>query len=263
MQRAKVVSFANQKGGVTKTTTASAFSTGLTQRGYRVLAVDMDPQGNLSDSIGAEMYEAPGVYELLTRRGETAQAIQKLEAFSIIPANIMLAGAEQELSQTGKEYRLAEALAPVMDQYDYVVIDTPPSLGVLTVNAFTASDEVIIPTTAGIFAVNGIQQLFNSIESTRKYLKSNVVVRGILLTKYNPRAIVSQNIREVTEELAKHIHVPVFKTFIRNSVVVEEAQANRESLFAYSEKSTVADDYSRFVEEYLEEEGTRHGEGEV
>lgn len=263
MSKAKIVSFANQKGGVTKTTTANAFSTGLTKRGYSVLAVDMDPQGNLSDSVGAEMYEAPTVYELLTRRGEAESAVQKLDAFSIIPANIMLAGAEQELSQTGKEYRLQEALEPVMGQYDYIVIDTPPSLGVLTVNAFTCSDEVIIPTTAGIFAVNGIQQLYNSIQSTRKYLKSNVRVRGILLTKYNPRAIVNQNIRDVIGELARHIDVPVFETFIRNSVVVEEAQANKADLFSYSEKSTVAEDYSRFVEEYLGQEGKRHGEGEV
>lgn len=255
---ARIVSFANQKGGVSKTTSASAFASGLKRRGYRVLVVDMDPQGNLSHSVNAGMYDVPTVYELLTRRDSAANAIQRLPVFDVIAANIMLAGAEQELSQTGKEYRLQEALEPVLRGYDYIVIDTPPSLGVLTVNAFVCSDEVIIPTTASIFAAKGIQQLSDTIESTRKYLKSGVRIRGILLTRYNPRTIVSQNIKELTEEIGRYISAPVFDTYIHHSVIVEECQANQQDIFTYKEGSKIARDYDSFIDEYLGGVG-RHG----
>lgn len=251
----KIIAFANQKGGVTKTTTTSAFATGITKKGFKVLAIDTDPQGNLSDSIGAQMYEVPTIYELLMRHDTVENAIQHLEAFDIIPANIMLAGAEQELlSQMGKEHRLSEAIEPIKNKYDYVVIDTPPSLGVLTLNAFTLADEIIIPTTPGIFSAKGIHQLYNTILNTRKYLNSKLLIRGVVLTKYNPRAIINQNVKELTEALAKDMEAPVFKAYIRNSVIIEEAQANQQDLFSYKTNSTVAEDYEAFVNEYLEGE---------
>lgn len=257
-----IIAVANQKGGVAKTTTSGALAAGLKQRGFRVLAVDLDPQGNLSDSAGAEMYEADTIYNLLKQEVSAHDVIQTLEAFDIIPANIMLAGAEQEISQTGKEFRLREALEPVKANYDYIVIDTPPSLGVLTVNAFTAADEVLIPTTAGIFAVNGIQQLYTTIKNTRKYLNPSLRISGVLITRYNPRAIINQNVKELTEQIAGHIGADSFETYIRNSVIIEEAQANHIDVFSYRKDSTVAEDYTAFIDEFLRKE-KENGEEQI
>jgi chromosome partitioning protein len=252
------VAVANQKGGVAKTTTAAAMSAALKRRGYRVLAVDMDPQGNLSDCSGAEAYQLPTIYELLKKVATASEVIQHLDAYDAIPANIMLAGAEQELlAETGKEHRLAEVLAPVKDLYDFIVIDTPPSLGVLTVNALTCANEVIIPATAGIFAVNGIKQLGDTIENVRKYCNSGLEIRGILLTKFNPRTTIGKNIKDLTEGIGKYIDAAVFDTFIRNSVVVEEAQAVKADLYIYKAASTVAEDYNAFVDEYLQKKGLK------
>ena len=249
---AKVIAIANQKGGVAKTTTTAALGAGLKQKGFRVLTIDADPQGNLSDSVGADNRTSDTVYELLKNEVEAADAIQHLEVFDIIPANIMLAGAEQEISQIGKEQRMKERIASVMDRYDYIIVDTPPSLGLLTINAFTAADEVIIPTTAGIFAASGIVQLFETIKNVRKYCNSKIRIAGVLLTRFNPRTNTNQDMRELTEKIANSMEAELFKTFIRSSVVVEEAQVRKEDILTYKEKSTVAEDYKAFIEEYLE-----------
>lgn len=248
---AKVIAIANQKGGVAKTTTSAAMAAGLKNRGYRVLAVDADPQGNLSDSCGADNEQKETIYELL--KGETSadKAIQQLDVFDIIPANIMLAGAEQELSQIGKEQRLKERLNPIMDKYDYIIIDTPPALGILTINAFTVADEVIIPTTAGIFAATGITQLYDTIQNVRKYCNEKVKIAGILLTKFNPRSNNNKDMKDLTEQLADYMEAPMYKTFIRISVVVEEAQARKVDLFTYKNNSTVGEDYNAFIDEFL------------
>ena len=247
----KIIAIANQKGGVGKTTTAGALMAGLSNRGCKVLGIDLDPQGNLSDSCSAEMYQKPTVYELLKGEAALDEVIQTMPCFDVIPSNIMLAGAEQELSQTGKEHRLKERISPVVKDYDYIVIDTPPSLGILTVNAFTFADEIIIPTTAGIFAANGIQQLNTTIKNVQKYCNPNIKVAGILLTRFNPRTNISRQIKELTEQLGQHINVPIYETFIRNGIIVEEAQANRTDIFSYSDKATVSEDYRAFIEEYL------------
>lgn len=248
---AKVIAIANQKGGVGKTTTTGSMSASLKIRGHRVLAIDLDPQGNLSDSIGADTLNKPTIYEVLMREATVQEAIQRLSAFDIIPANIMLATAERKLPETGRDRRLKFSLESSKKNYDYIIVDTPPSLGILTVNALLFADEVIIPTTAGIFATKGIQQLYNSIQDARELAGSDVKIVGILLTRYNPRAIISQDIKELTEDLAKAIHAPVYKTFIRNAVVVEEAQANNKDIFNYRANSSVATDYDEFVSEYL------------
>jgi len=247
----KRIAIANQKGGVGKTTTAGAMIVGLANRGYRVLGIDIDPQGNLSDGCGAEMYRGPTIYELLKGEASPGEATRRMVGYDIIPANVMLAGAEQELSQTGKEHRLREAVSAAEGGYDFVVMDTPPSLGILTVNAFTYADEVIIPTTAGVFAANGIQQLNNTIGNVRKYCNPGIEVAGILLTRFNPRANISRQVRELTEQLSRHMDTRVYGTFIRNGIAVEEAQANHADIFSYAGGSTVAEDYGNFVDEYL------------
>lgn len=247
----KKIAVANQKGGVGKTTTASALIYGLSNHGYKVLAIDLDPQGNLSDSCNAEMYEFPTIYELLTNRATQDEVIQHKLGFDIIPSNIMLAGAEQEISQTGKEHKLKESIEEYSDSYDYVIIDTPPSLGILTVNAFTCANEIIIPTTAGIFAANGIQQLNNTVKNVKKYCNPNLQITGILLTRFNPRTNISKKLKELTEQLSQHIDAPIFETYIRNGIAIEEAQANHMDIYTYNENSNVSEDYKAFVAEYL------------
>ena len=247
-----IVAVANQKGGVGKTTTAQALAAGLAERKYRVLGIDLDPQGNFSTACGAENYNVPTVYEVMKRGADVREAIQHMKGgYDVVPANIMLAGAEQELSQTGKEHRLKEAVSVVAGEYDFIVIDTPPSLGVLTVNAFTCATDILIPTTAGIFATAGISQLNETVSSVQKYCNPGVKIRGILFTRFNPRANISRQIKELTEQLSEYISAPIYQTYIRAGVVVEEAQANKADIFNYAGKSTVAEDYRTFIEEFL------------
>ena len=247
-----IVAVANQKGGVGKTTTAQALAAGLAEKGYKVLGIDLDPQGNFSTACGAENYNVLTVYEVMKRGANVREAIQRRKGgYDVVPANIMLAGAEQELSQTGKEHRLKEAVAPVAGEYDFIVIDTPPSLGVLTVNAFTCATDILIPTTAGIFATVGISQLNETVTSVQKYCNPAVKIRGILFTRFNPRANISRQIKELAEQLSEYISAPIYKTYIRSAVAVEEAQANHADIFDYAGKSTVAEDYRAFIEEFL------------
>lgn len=248
----QVIAIANQKGGVGKTTTSQALCAGLAYKGYKVLGIDLDPQGNFSTACGAENYNIPTIYELMKGEVSIVETIQNMKSgFDVIPSNIMLAGAEQELSQTGKEHRLKEAIMPVLDNYDFIIIDTPPSLGVLTVNAFTFATDILIPTTAGIFSTTGISQLNNTVKSVQKYCNPNVKIKGILFTRFNPRANISKQIKELTAQLGEYISAPIYKTYIRSAVVVEEAQANKTDIFDYSDKSTVSEDYKAFIEEFL------------
>lgn len=251
----KIIAVSNQKGGVGKTTTSQALIAGLADKGYKVLGIDLDPQGNLSSACGAENYNVPTVYELMKQQIAAVEAVQHMGGgYDIIPSNIMLAGAEQELLQTGKEHRLKESIESIVDMYDYVVIDTPPSLGVLTVNAFTAASDVLIPTTAGIFATAGINQLNETLKSVQKYCNPNVKIAGILFTRFNPRVNISKQIKELTEQLSQYISAPIYKTYIRSAIAVEEAQANRIDLFDYAERSTASEDYKAFIEEFLKGE---------
>jgi ATPases involved in chromosome partitioning len=249
---AKIITIANQKGGVAKTTTTGALAAGLKMRGNNVLGIDFDPQGNLSSSIGIDAYNCSTVYQMLLKKDKANDVIQKTNSFDIIPSNIILAGIEHELIQTGKEYRLEETLQPVINDYDYIIIDTPPSLGILTTNAIMAADELIIPSTAGIFAATGIQQLKLYIDSITPYRKRpvNLKIDGILITKYNPRAIINRGMKEFTEQLANIINTKVYNTYIRFSVSVEEAQAEKSDLYNYS-NSSVSEDYNNFLDEYL------------
>lgn len=250
---AKVIVVANQKGGVGKTTTTQALSAILKQRGNRVLAVDFDPQGNLTDSVGIDLQnEDSTAYELVMKEAEARDVIKKLNVFDLVAADIVLASSEQKLPETGRQYQLKEALEPVFDDYDYIVIDTPPSLGALTINSFTVADEVILTATAGMFAIKGIRELFETVKSVRKYYNPKLQIKGVLFTKYDPRKNNSKDIREVAEKLSPHIEAPVFSNYIRNRVAVDEAQARGVDILSYKECGDVVADYNAFVDEYLE-----------
>ncbi len=260
----RIIAVANQKGGVGKTTTSQALTAGLAARGYKVLGIDLDPQGNFSAACGSVNYDVPTVYELMKREAAAGETVQNIkDRYDIIPSNIMLAGTEQELSQTGKEYRLKEVIAPIAQNYDYIIIDTPPSLGLLTINAFTVASDILIPTTAGIFAATGINQLNETVRSVQKYCNPDIHITGILFTRFNPRTNISKQIKELTEQLSEYISAPIYKTYIRSAIAVEEAQANRTDIFNYAGKSTVAEDYKAFIDEFLKGEKGNGRKGKI
>jgi chromosome partitioning protein len=251
---ARIIAISNQKGGVAKTTTTQALASILKNRGYKVLAIDIDAQGNLSDSVNAITENTNTIYEVLKQEVSTKEAIQSFYAFDIIPSDIVLASADQTLAQTGKEYRLKEAVEQISEQYDFVLIDTPPSLGLLTVNAFTAANEVIIPTTAGKFAVKGIKELFNTVQSVKKYYNNDLKIKGILFTKFDPRTNNSKDIKILVEKIGEALNIPLFKSYIRNRVAVDEAQARSESLLNFNGCEDIIEDYENFINEYFAEE---------
>ena len=246
---AKVITIANQKGGVAKTTTTGALAAGLARRGYKILAVDLDAQGNLSDNVGVND-QKPTTYELMKGTVNVKDVLQKKEFFDIIPANLALASADMEFTQTEREFRLKKALQPVMTDYDYIIIDTPPTLGIMTVNAFMVSDEVIIPA-SGLNGVRGIVTLNSTIETVKEFGNPKLYIAGILLTMFNPRAIIDQNIKELAKSIGNAKKIRIFDTFIRTSVIVDEATATGKDIFTYNNKNNVAVDYDKFIEEYL------------
>lgn len=252
----KVISVSNQKGGVGKTTTACSLAAGLKKKGFRVLLVDLDPQGNLGFSVGADAETSATLYDVLKGDVKTQFAIQKTETADIIVSNILLSGIELEFTNTGREYLLREALAPVQELYDYMILDTPPNLGILTINAFTASQRIVVPMLSDIFSLQGIAQLYETEERVKKYCNPGLSIAGILLTKFNSRTLLSREIRGTAELIAQDLNIPLFESVIRSSVVVSEAQSVQQSILDYAPKNNIAKDYLQFVEELLEKEGS-------
>lgn len=245
----EIFSVINQKGGVGKSTTALALAGGLTMRGFKTLLVDLDAQGNLSYTAGADVSGATS-FDVLSGQN-AALAIQPRALFDLIPSDPGLATADLVFSSTGKEYRLREALEPFYDQYDYIILDTPPALGILTINALTAATAAIIPAQADIYSLQGIGQLYSTLDAIKKYTNPSLSVCGILLTRYNPRAILSRDMAELLEETADRLGTKVFSSKIREAVAVREAQAAREDLFVYAPRSNAALDYTAFLDELL------------
>lgn len=267
----KTIVVANQKGGVAKTTTAGALATGLSipidipqlaknagqsiQIVNRVLVIDMDPQGNFTDNCAATQSEN-GVYAVLKQQASILDCVQELPFYDILPASILLAAIEQELSSVmGREYRLREALLlpEVIASYDYVVIDTPPALGTLTVNALVAADEVLIPAMADINAIKGIRQLNETIQNVRKYFNPGLKISGILMTRFDPRLKLSRAIIEIAKKAAAELGTELYTMIIRAAVSAPEANYNQLDLFSYAPDSTVVQDYSEFIRVFLKE----------
>ncbi|MCM1577272.1 MAG: ParA family protein [Ruminococcus sp.] len=222
------------------------------ERKCRVLAVDLDPQGNLSYSFGADLREAGGnAFEMLMGEKSAADCIVHATLGDIIPAGRLLAGADVSICDTGKEYRLREALEGLEGLYDCVVADTPPALGILTVNALTACGAAVIPAQADIYSLQGIEQLGETASAVRKYCNPGLELAGILLTRYSPRAVLSRDILTLTDRLAEKLGTRVFKTKIREAVSVREAQLLQRDIFEYAPKSKVAEDYREFIRELV------------
>lgn len=246
----EVIAIINQKGGVGKSTTALALGVGLKRRGYRILFIDLDAQGNLTHTLGIQSANVTSI-DLLAKRLDVREVLQKVEKGSVVPASPILAGADTVLTEVGKEYRLKEALSKILDDYDYVIIDTPPALGVLTINALTACSSIVIPAQADIYSLQGIHQLHQTIDTVKKYCNPSVKVKGILLTRYNVRSILSRDLTEIIEQTAQKLDTKLFTSTIREGIAIKESQVNQQDIYTYAPKSNVALDYESFIEEFL------------
>ena len=253
----EIVAVVNQKGGVSKTSTVLALAAGLKAKRNRILLVDMDAQSNLSYTAGATPTDKT-VYRAMVE-GSASGMIQSLdyagerdlyERVDILPAGPDLSGADVNLSGTvGREYLLKEVLKELAEDYDYILIDTPPALGALTVNALTASTGVIITAQADIYSLQGIASLSSTLEAVRKYCNKDLKVKGILITRYNSRSILSRSIAEELAGTAEAMGTVLYQTRIRECTAVKEAQLEKQSIFSYAPRSNAAKDYMAFIEE--------------
>ena len=247
----KIISVANQKGGVGKTTTTVNLSTILAKKGKKVLLIDADPQGNATSGLGVEKEVEFSTYDILVNDTELQETIEStvIKNLYICPANMSLAGAEVELvSMMSREQRLKAKLDLVKDQYDYILIDCPPSLGLITLNAFTASDSVLIPVQCEYFALEGLGQLLNTVNLVKKHLNKNLEIEGALLTMYDARTNLSN---QVVKEVKKYFEEKVYKTVIPRNVRLSEAPSYGMPISLYDPRSKGAKAYEKFAKELL------------
>ena len=248
---AKTICIVNQKGGVGKTTTSVNLAAALAQMGRKVLLVDLDPQGNASSGLGLKKheYQEANVYHLLIADRSIDETIYKtnFENLNIIPANADLVGAEIELvNETQREYRLKSAFEQVDSQYDYILIDCPPSLGLLTLNALTSANSFLVPLQCEYYALEGLSQLLNTAGLVKKGLNTNLKIEGILLTMFDGRNNLSH---QVVGEIRSHFNEKVFQAVIPRNVRLSEAPSHGLPIFHYDSKSIGASKYQELAAE--------------
>ena len=249
--KAEIIVVTNQKGGVGKSTTAEALAEGLFIKGYKALVIDLDAQGSISLSAKADASK-PSAYELLTGEADVNAVMQyRVHRADIIPAGRNLIKLDIELTATGKESRLKDKIAPLVSRYDYIIIDTPPALGILTVNALTAADSLIIPAQADLYSLQGIGQLYDTIGTVTAYTNPALSLRGVLLTRHNARNILSRDMADAAKSTAASIGTFVYDTVIREGIAIREAQASQKTIYEYALKSNASQDYLSFVDEFI------------
>jgi len=244
----KVISISNHKGGVGKTTSTINIGAGLQAMGKRILLIDLDPQANLSQSLGLSLTDR-NIYTAI-RGAHPLEPIQILEGMDAIPSTLDLSGAEIELSgEAGREYILRELIEPLRASYDYILIDSPPSLGLLTINALTASDEILIPLQAQYLALQGLTKLIEVVEKIQKRLNKGLQIGGVFITQYDSRKILN---RDVAGTIEAHFKDRVFRTKIRDNIALAEAPTQGVDIFRYQPNSYGAQDYRALVNEILQ-----------
>lgn len=251
----KVIAVANQKGGVAKTTTAVNLAACLGVMGKKVLLIDIDPQGNASSGLGIDKDNVSYcVYDVLINGLPIESVICKgeIENLDVVPATIQLAGAEIELvTAISREVKLKKAIQSVRNQYDFIFIDSPPSLGLLTINALTATDSIIIPIQCEYYALEGLGQLMNTVELVRKHLNPDLEVEGVVLTMFDARTNLSI---QVVEEVKSYFKGKVYRTIIPRNVRLSEAPSHGKPIILYDPKSKGAEVYQELAKEVTESE---------
>ena len=251
----RIIAVANQKGGVGKTTTSISLAACLAEKGKKVLAVDMDPQGNLTSGLGVDKDSVEkSIYELIIGEVDIKEVINKevLENLDIIPTSIDLSAAEIELiGVDDKEYILRNAIDQVKDQYDFVIIDCPPSLSMLTINAMTTADSVIVPIQCEYYALEGLSQLIHTVELVKDRLNSKLEIEGVVFTMYDARTNLSL---QVVENVNDNLQQNIYKTIIPRNIRLAEAPSYGLPINKYDPKSTGAESYMRLADEVIERE---------
>lgn len=253
----KIIAVANQKGGVGKTTTSITLSTILAQKNKKILLIDADPQGNATSGVGIEKQTEKSIYDVLVDETTVEETIQqtKIKNLKICPSNINLAGAEVELvSMMSREQRLKEKLEEIKDKFEYIIIDCPPSLGLITLNAFTASNSVLIPIQCEYYALEGLGQLINTINLVKKHLNKELQIEGALLTMYDARTNLSN---QVVKEVKNYFGDKVYKNVIPRNVRISEAPSYGMPVNIYDARSKGAKSYEKFVKEFLKNNETQ------
>jgi chromosome partitioning protein len=252
----KIIAIANQKGGVGKTTTAVNLSSCMAELGVRVLAVDIDPQGNMTSGLGAKDKSDKSIYDVIINSVPAQEAIINtvVKGLDIIPSEINLSGAEVELVNVmAREQVLKRALADVKSSYDYIIIDCPPSLGLLTLNALTAADTLLVPIQCEYYALEGLVQLMNTVSLVRKHLNAAIAVEGVVMTMYDVRTKLSA---QVVNEVKKLFKNKVYDTIIPRSVKLGEAPSFGLPINMYDPKCAGARAYTDLAKELIEKDGT-------
>lgn len=249
----RITAVLNQKGGVGKSTTAHALATGLNHRGYKALVIDADPQGNISFTMQADDTQN-GLYEAMKGIVTAADAIQTTAHGDLISSSLDLSGADMEFTQTGREYMIKELIEQISPEYTHVIIDCPPALGILSVNALTAASDLVIPIGADIYSLQGLKQLLTTVDRVHKYSNHDLQIAGLLITRKGQRATATQMLSDAIKERAGSLQLHLYGAIIREAIAIKEAQIMHTSLFDSHPKAKVTDDYSRFIDEYLQQQ---------
>ena len=252
----RVIAVANQKGGVGKTTTAINLSACLAEKGQKVLAIDMDPQGNMTSGLGIDKDEVEkNIYDLMIGQVGVEEVLQKeaIENLDVIPTSIDLSAAEIELiGVDDKEFIIRNAVAPIKDNYDYIIIDCPPSLSMLTINAMTTADSVLVPIQCEYYALEGLSQLIHTVELVKERLNPILEIEGVVFTMYDARTNLSL---QVVENVKENLDQNIYKTIIPRNVRLAEAPSYGKPINLYDSRSTGAESYRLLAEEVIGREG--------
>lgn len=259
MNKPKVITIANQKGGIGKTTTATTMASMLSERGYKTLLIDADPQRNSTATYGAQSDGVATLYDVLAadERIPLSEAIQHTDFGDIVASDKLMRNADIIFLQDSANgiYRLQDAVSEEGLDYDYIIIDTNPTIDRIMYNALVAADEVIIPISATLYGFMGLADLIETIRAIQKRSNRNLVIKGILIVAYKGQTNFAKEVRSDLEEAAKSVGTVLFKTGIRDSIKVPESQAKKMPLSKYAPNSTSAQDYQGFIDEYLGKEG--------